>query len=256
MVTKIIFLLCITFAASAHADDRTLVMGYKDEAKPPLIGGAFDNSGLYLDLFTRAASQIGFELVVVRLPKKRLYQDLKAGDVDFYPGASFSELRAQYLDFLENGLQTKEVIVSRAMEKDLKGLSSLNGRLITDVGGSKDRIDHRYPDITLFPVSSLSFKQALNLIQLERADFYIADIEEVQHYLFEKGIDNFRGLGLKVHFDALGGIQPMYMGFSRKSRWYSGAANPEFAPENPLSYTNLPIVAERETALLSDCTKR
>lgn len=242
----IFFFFSLVFG-NAVASGKILKMAYKDEAKPPLIGPNGDDSGVYRDMFTLAANQIGYELEIVRLPKKRLYLTLEKGNLDFYPGSSFSIERTKFLVFLSNGLQTKEVLLSRDDHQEVKNLSEITGTLLIDLGGSKKNIHKIYPKLQTYPVSSLDFEQSLTLLKLNRVDYYIADIEEISYYKEKMGLNIFSELGIKVHYDALGGIQPMYMGFSINSPLMIKQKNPSYDHKKPLSYTNTPFTASEES---------
>ena len=61
--TLLIALLLASHVAAAFAvdgrADKQLIMGYNSSAKIPLIANAPDNSGAYIDLYTRLAEKIG-----------------------------------------------------------------------------------------------------------------------------------------------------------------------------------------------------
>lgn len=244
LATAVLLLLALS---NVHAEKPAIVMVYKDSAKPPLIGDLHDNSGVYVDMFSQAATAIGYRLEVKRLPKKRVYLHLEEGSVDFYPGSSFSNQRSDYLIFLENGLQTKEVLVSRAGHTDVQSLEEIQGTLLVDLGGSKEKISERYPAIDTLAVASLDFEQSLSLISLKRVDYYIADIEEVDSFAAKMGIDSFSDIGIKIHQNALGGFQAMYMGFSQHSPLMELKKNPTYDQTKPLSYENTPMTASENS---------
>ena len=54
-------------------------MGYQKKAKPPLINNAPDNSGIYLEIYAQAAQELDCTLKVVRLPKRRVLNEMKQG---------------------------------------------------------------------------------------------------------------------------------------------------------------------------------
>jgi ABC-type amino acid transport substrate-binding protein len=220
-----------------------LILGYKDDSKMPLIGEMGNDSGAYQELFSKAAEMIGYKLKIVRLPKKRLYQEIEAGTVDFYPGASFSEERAAYMCFLDNGFQTKEILITKKGVKNITDFSKVSGILLVDIGGSKENFDQVYKNIKLNKVGSLAFEQALEIIVSGRSDFYIADIEEIEYYQKLKGFKSYEDIGLTIHYNTFGDYQPMYMGFSMNSKLFKAADNPKYNKANPLSYTNTPKTA-------------
>lgn len=233
-----VFLFC--FVIVAFGEENVIFMGYKDDAKKPLIGDMDDNSGAYQELFSKAAEMIGYKLHIVRFPKKRLYSMFEKGDLDFYPGASFSEKRSAYMNFLNNGLETKEVLLTRNNMDEITDISKVSGTLIADLGGSKSNFNAKYPNILVQEVASIDFEQALQMLKLNRGDFYIADIEEVDYYQKSKGLKTFNDIGIRVHYNAFGDFIPMYMGFSMKSKQFKAKDNPRYDKSKPLDYENTP----------------
>ena len=100
-------------------------MGYNASAKNPLIAAAPDNSGAYIDLYRRLAQKIGHELKIVRYPKKRVYQLMQEGKIDFYPGMKFKPDRAAFAYFIPNGLPTGRTGISRLDMPEVNDLSQL-----------------------------------------------------------------------------------------------------------------------------------
>ena len=81
-------LLTLLFSQNLFACE--LVMGYRTNARLPLIAAAPDNRGVYNKIYATAAQQIGCSLRIVRKPKKRILKDLQDGLIDFYPGFDFT----------------------------------------------------------------------------------------------------------------------------------------------------------------------
>ncbi|MDM8551757.1 hypothetical protein QUF72_16870 [Desulfobacterales bacterium HSG2] len=72
------FLPCSFTDSKGYADDECVIkMGYRTNKREPLKGERPDNSGLYYDLYTKAAKRIGCKLEVIRKPKRRILNDLK-----------------------------------------------------------------------------------------------------------------------------------------------------------------------------------
>ncbi|MFZ5570288.1 MAG: substrate-binding periplasmic protein [Thermodesulfobacteriota bacterium] len=233
------------FSMQVSAQEQEITMGYKDDSKKPLIGDPGDDSGLYQELFSKAAAMIGYKLRIERLPKKRLYAKFEKGELDFYPGASFSEERAMYMCFLDNGLKTKEVLITRSDLPEIRDISTVAGKLLADLGGSKSDFNKKYNKIQVVEVASLELERAIEMLKAGRADFYIADIEEVDYYQKSKGLKSYEDIGMKVHYQAFGDFIPMYMGFSMNSKLFKAKANPRYDSSKPLDYENTPkTVAE------------
>ncbi len=221
------------------ADEKIIIMGYKDKEKLPLIGGEDNDSGLYKELFELAAKKIGFKLKIVRYPKKRIHKMLKEGEIDFYPGASFSLERAKYLYYLENGLKTKEVIVSKQNIPEIDNISNIKGFLLTELGSSKIEIPLKYPNLKLRTMNKLPMSTVIKALNNGRGGFYIADIEEIDYYKKINKIKHFSDLGIKIHYNAINkDFIPMYLGFSRNSSLYSETENKNFDSSKKISIDN------------------
>ncbi|WP_415885294.1 substrate-binding periplasmic protein [Neptuniibacter sp. QD37_6] len=241
-------LFIVTLFPVANADEKTIIMGYKAIAKPPLIGSNGDNSGLYLDLFQKAAERIGYELVVVRIPKKRLHFELARGTVDFYPGSSFSQKRTGYLFYLPNGLQTKEVLITLDNQAEIESMDEIEGRLIVELSSSKLEWDQIYPKLTISKMGKLSMEKVIEALKTGRGDFYIADIEIVDHYQKLNGLESYEDIGIKIHHNAINqAFIPMNMGFSRKSKLFSEYPNPSFSPDADISIENFYTIVDQNS---------
>lgn len=238
----------LVFPLSVTGNEKVIVMGYKAIAKPPLIGDARDNSGLYVDLFSKAAEKIGYRLQTVRIPKKRLHKELALGNVDFYPGSSFSTDRAKYLYYLPNGLLTKEVLVSLDSMPEISDMEEAEGTLITELGSSKSEWDDIYPKISLTQMSKLSMESVIRALRVGRGDFYIADIEIVDDYKRRNGISRFADIGIRIHHNAINReFIPMYMGFARNSLLFSERPNLEYDPDVRVSISNFTSIVNKES---------
>lgn len=245
---KKILLIVLFFTVWILADDKVITMGYKDREKMPLIGNEFDNKGLYYELFTKAAHNIGYKIDIERFPKKRLHFRFKKGVTDFYPGASFSLKRGEYLYYLPNGLETKEVLVTLDSPKEYKSLDELKGKLLIELGSSKSEITKKYPKIKTVQKTTLSMQSVINALQNKIADFYIADIEVVDYYKKQEGFYSYKNIGIKIHYNTINKeFIPMYLGFSRKSPLFSEGSNPYFDKTKGISIDNFP------TKISKDC---
>lgn len=243
-------ILCLVMAPPALARGTcVLKMVYKEGDKLPLIAQKPDNSGLYRDLFTEAARRIGCELEITRLPKARLHMELEKGTYDFYPGASFSERRATYLYYMENGLPTGEYFLTSAGTPDLSSYRDL--RKVRDLGliwlmefdSSKAEKPVIY-GINAHAMPYVDVETVAAFAQRGRKVFYVADMEIVDYYLRQNGRKSLERAGLKLHRDTeLMGV-PMYLGFSRRSPHWTGVMNPAHSPVHEGSPTNQAVVPD------------
>ncbi|KAF0813797.1 hypothetical protein IGB42_01476 [Andreprevotia sp. IGB-42] len=236
-------LLFVLFCCPAwlYAQTGTLVFAYPEREKPPLIAEAPDNHGLYLDLYAAAARKIGMQLKVVRLPKKRIFSEMRAGTVDLYSG-SFAADRADFMNWAENGLVTRELCITR---DDVAPLTDLDHaprlRLIVEIGDSRTTLDARYP--ALIPTTlgaRIDMPLAVKLLQGKRGDLFLIEEEPFLHYMQQKHLTSLAPLGLRAHTHCRGPAYPMLMGVSRFSSHYGGVRNPLFDARAPLSAHNLP----------------
>lgn len=251
MYKRVIFIVLISFlvlSSNLLGNDLVIKMGYKTIHKLPLIGDKYDNSGLYLDLFNKAAKKIGYRLEIVRLPKKRLHLALKKGEIDFYPGSSFSLKRVEYLYYLPNGLQTKEVLVSLKDKDTVNRMEDVKGTLIVELGSSKSEWNEIYPNLKIKEFNKLSMNTVEKILKFKRGDFYIADIEIVDFYKRNNNLDTLLDIDLKVHPNAISEVFiPMYLGFSRKSKLFSEKENLNFKEDENISIENYPSSIDKNS---------
>ncbi|MDP2560194.1 ABC transporter substrate-binding protein [Psychrobium sp. 1_MG-2023] len=238
-----LLLICLlsSYFTTAHAS-CVLTMGYKEGDKLPLIGKSPDNSGVYQELFSKAAQQINCELKIVRLPKKRLHNKLATGEIDFYPGASFSHTRASYLYFVKNGLHTAQYGITLPSVPEITEyfqVKAFNLQWLMELGSSKYEIAKRIGARTQI-VKFVDIDKARKLLEKGRNNFYVADKELIDYYLLKHGVETLSELGLKVHHHCCGGDSPMYLGFSRESKYFEERPNPNYDPSALISPQNFP----------------
>ncbi|MBF0369438.1 MAG: transporter substrate-binding domain-containing protein [Magnetococcales bacterium] len=219
----------------------TLTMGYRTNERLPLIGKHPDASGLYSDLYRKAAEKVGCSLEVVRQPKKVVLKMLKDGRIDFYPGFNFTEKRAVYTFYIENGLPGGDIGVSHADLAEVTDLSQLQGKTMISALGAPDFLQG-VTGVRLKQLPELTTKKALFLLQKKRGDFYIYNRSSI-HYLLKT--EQFSGL--KTHPNCCGGQKPLYLGFSKNSPHFAGSANPDFDPTQAMTAVNYPVILEKES---------
>ena len=215
-----------------------LIMGYRTNAKPPFINAAPDNSGLYFDLYEEAARRIDCRLIVLRQPKRRILHFLKHGDIDFYPGLSFSEERAQYVTFIPNGLKDGYIGLTRRSEPEIFSLNDVAKRNLVmvmafggyDLNAEDYGIHVRRPyDFTL--------EQIVDLIIEGRADFHAYNLLAVQHFLSNHPD---KAAKLRMHQYCCSEPEQMYMAFSKQSAYAEMIDNADYLRHLPLTAENTP----------------
>lgn len=218
-------------------------MVFKLGDKFPLMRSAPDNSGIFQDLYSQAAKRIGCDLIITRLPKARLHETLRKGIYDFYPGASFSQERAKYLFFIENGIETKELGVSSLGIKNITNLSQLKtyNNLIWLMESNSSKItlsnllgiypqEIQYMNIDIL-VSFIQKRPQFNY-------FYVADKEVIDNFLSKNPTRRINDYGLRIHDECCGKSQPMYLGFSRLSIHMKETDNPQYQKDDKISAKN------------------
>lgn len=236
----LLFLLLFCSQTWAHC---TLNMVFKLGGKFPLMRSAPDNSGIFQDLYSQAAQRIGCDLIITRLPKARLHEALRKGTHDFYPGASFSQERAQYLSYIENGIETKELGVSSLGIKKITNLSQLkvysNLIWLMESNSSKITLSN---SLGIYPqeIQYMNIDILVNFIE-KRPQFnyfYVADKEVIDNFLSNKSTSRVSDYGLRLHEECCGKSQPMYLGFSRLSIHMEETDNPQYQKDEEISAKN------------------
>ncbi|WP_159065045.1 substrate-binding periplasmic protein [Thaumasiovibrio subtropicus] len=208
-------------------------MGYRTTSRIPKIAAAPDNSGIYKALYEEAAQRIGCKLTIIRLPKQRLMRMLNSGEIDFYPGFTFTEKRAEHIHFAINGLPSLNVGLTLAEVREVTDYRQLEGKtLLLSLGGPVP--DGLPQNINFKTPPELNFHTAIEMIVTNKADFFEAEIAELSYYL-KSHPDRER---VRFHYHCCGGYQPLLLGFSRQSPLYNSEANPDYRSSLPLSFKN------------------
>lgn len=217
-----------------------LTMGYRTSERLPFIEAEPNDGGIYQDIYRVAAQKIGCKLKVVRAPKLRILRDLRLGNIDFYPGLSFTQERAQYATFIPNGLSERDIGITRAGAADLLSIEQLiqSGMILLIAPGGYDfgGLIHRMP--TRKP-PELNVPNALNFILSGQGDLFIYDQTTLGYYLKNRDKTQF-----KLHYHCCDVPKAMYLGFSRKSRHYRAQQNPNFNADHPISPDNSPTMLD------------
>jgi len=233
------WVLVIGICISSQLFACDLVMGYRTNERLPMIAKAPDNSGLYQALYSRAASKIGCRLEVRRLPKNRILRLMRQGKVDFYPGFDFTLARSQFTYYIINGLPGGHVGISRLDFREINHLSQLMGKVLLLSQGGSNLLENLNFDVNKIKIKQppeINITQAVSMIKNFEADFYIYDNSSVHFYL---GLNNESEI--KVHKNCCNGVKPMYLGFSKKSKYIRLSSNPNFDSNSEVSVENNPL---------------
>lgn len=241
----LVLLWAVCPAGVTFANDRVLTLVYKESGKPPYMGVAPDNSGLYLDMMQRATQKIGYDLRVLRLSKKRTYRLLESGEAELYASAQFRKYRSKFLIYMPNGLYRQETFwgLTRADIPRLTNVSQLNEHNLTfivELGSSWPRKARRY-GVPYSEIPVVSVEEAVATLQLGRPFFFGILQEDIEQYMEDNGIASMAELGIRVHTNCLKpNNAPLYTNFSRNSPHYSEEVNPDYDENRPLSAENFP----------------
>ncbi|MBL6990644.1 MAG: transporter substrate-binding domain-containing protein [Bacteriovoracaceae bacterium] len=220
-----------------------ITLGFKLKPKRPFIGGAQDNSGVYKDLYSLAASKISCKLSIKRFPKMRIYRMMKHGEVDFYPGMKFNLKRAKFAYFAVNGIYySKTGLTLNKFTRDITSLDQLKGlRTAIPLGGINI---YQNKKIDVFKINQLDIKRATVMLLNNRIDFYSDDTSVLD--VFFKYNEEMRG-NLKLHPNCCGGKKPYHLGFAMGSKHFKASVNQSFNKSYSVSINNFPVVVDPQS---------
>lgn len=241
-MVKYLLLLATTLLSVQFSHACELTMGYRTNAKPPFIADKPDNSGLYRDLYTEATQRIGCSLKVIRQPKGRIMHLIDAGEIDFYPGLSFTKKRAEYVSYIGNGLKDGNIGLTRKDEQEVLSLHDVAERnmvMVVSYGG----YDHNAADygIHLRKPHDYTLGEIVDLILNDKADFHAYNLLAVQYYLKN---NPEKAKQLKVHLNCCDVAHRMYLGFSKKSDNIRLIPNPDYDPTQAPGPENTEKIAD------------
>ncbi|MBF0208521.1 MAG: hypothetical protein HQK53_16720 [Oligoflexia bacterium] len=102
------------FVTSIWAQNKTLKLGFSDVESFPYIIGFSEQianpPGVALDIITSAASQLGISVEYLRLPNKRVLEDLKHGKID---GAFIYSHKPDRAEFAKYPMKDKKLDTDR-----------------------------------------------------------------------------------------------------------------------------------------------
>ena len=242
---KYLVLLLLMYCSQSWAD-CTIKMVFKLGDKSPLMAAAPDNSGIFEDLYTEAAKRINCKLTITRLPKQRLHSGLKRGDYDFYPAASFSKKRSEYLIYHDNGLITSEYGISSNNLPEISSLNQLadydNLIWLMESNSSKSEIAQRL-GIYSQQIKYVNIDVLGEFVRTrpQYKYFYIIDIEVLNTFTLLNSKQALNNLGLRLHPKCCSEQKKMFLAFSSFSKHLSETNNEYFdqnknlSPENQVS---------------------
>ncbi len=248
IINKLCLLLVFSAIGAAKLDACVLKMVFKDGEKKPLMAKAPDNTGAFQDIFQFAASSIGCELEIKRYSKLRAHKLLSLGVVDFYPGASYSDQRAEYLHYSSMGMMTAEYGLTPLHIPEIFSYQQVKDLQLTwlmELGSSKREIADRL-EVKVEQTQKLTIDKLRRYFTTRQVNFYVFDKEIIDRFLLGKPERYLSEIGLKLHKNCCGGGVPMYLGIAKKSK--------HFAIQATASATNNSLIAKQNTQLLAGST--
>ncbi|GAA0820512.1 transporter substrate-binding domain-containing protein [Colwellia asteriadis] len=240
MTNKLILFIAL-FTISQIAQACVLTMGYRTSARLPNIQ-AENNSGLYYDLYHKAATDIGCQLKVIRLPKKRVLRAIENGSIDFYPGLTFTPERAKFVLFVPNGLPSLDIGLTRTGVNEIKTPEDFTGKILLSTLGSTKLPRTEHALAVKFP-PELSHASAVEYVLNGKVDIYVDELSTIAYQLKEHPKKD----RLMYHLDCCGGLTELTLGFSRKSVHYKEVNNEDYSADKKLSFDNFPKKLEQSS---------
>lgn len=226
----------------------TLIMGYKEGSKPPYIGAKDNNSGAYQALFSKAAQMIGHQLEIIRLPKKRVYKELKSGNIDFYPASGFSSKRETYLYWFANGFVSKQALLSNITDVEITDFKQARGILLSPLGSSVEKYANRNYRISVQRMGELPIDKAVLALQLGRGNYYIYDIDIFDYYLKRQKINSFEEISLRLHPNAIQKeFSSLHAAFSKNSKHFDAQPNPLYQSDQKEGFHNQKFIPKEDS---------
>jgi len=215
-------LLLILFLAqlvNLYANSKCIItMGYKVEIKEPYI--LKNNDGLYKELYTKAANDIGCELKIIRKSKKEILIDLENGKIDFYPGFTIGNDRSNWVYYISSGLPKGFVAITRNSIhelKDIKQIKKQNLRVLIETN-SVNKLSKL--NLKTIEKDNLSLKKATKLLLDKEADIFIYNKSQVDYYF-----KIYNTNGLRTHEKLFKNKSSLFLGFSKKSEFINLGIN-------------------------------
>ena len=236
-IAVVLALSCAAVWASGPRPE--LVLGYPEREKNPFIADAPSNDGIFQDVLRVATERIGAELRIERLPKKRIFQYMREGRVDLYPGSPTPD-RNDVMSWISFGFPAKNVCLVRSDTKPFRHLRDAPAlRLIYEVGDSRANFPDQYPQLKgIAAASQLSTADAVRLLRKNFGDLFVTQRETYLFYLRTQKVDSLEPLGIRYVPDCAGPGRDYLLGVSKASRHYAESA---LAPSAQGEVSSLPF---------------
>jgi len=225
--------------------NQTLSMTYRTTAKEPYIKESPSNEGIWKSVYEKAADKIGFKLRIERYPKKRGYNLLAEGNVDFYPGSSFNLEREKLGYFIKNHLTREGATILYRDDLNISNIQDIQGyELLNNLGSTTTFYKRAKIDLTtntIREVPELSIEKAIGILQRKMADVYAYSNIGIENHLGDR---EFKGVK-KIILDSKEN-SPVFI-FSKKSPHYKEKPNPNYNPNESLSISNLPYTLDENS---------
>ena len=240
-----LILFCVCCAPISAAQGERLVLAYPEREKRPFSAEAPNNEGIYQDVLEAAAHKLGVQLVILRLPKKRIFRYMREGRVDLYPGSLIPE-RSDTMLWIRFGFKSQHVCIVR---NDVPRFASLASapplRLIHEVGDSRATYSRIYPNVRALEVAPrISLADAVRLLSAGHGDLYVTEREAYLNYLQRQQIPSLARFGLRYQEDCIGPERDYLLGVAER---FAAYGNPDYRPEQPMSIDNQPLALRKDS---------
>jgi len=242
---KLLILLSALFGWMQGGVSRSCVvtMGYKTKPNEPYIFA--DDSGIYADVYGEALARIGCQLKIVRMPKLRIIQKMKKGEIDIYPAFGFTQERASFAFFIPSHIDHRNVLVTRKEYPEITSFEQLIAHrptLLKEIGGFSplDGIPAKR-----FEATGVNIDKKMQLLLRKRIDAFSYKERTINYYLKQhpQVVSQVR-----IHRNFFPKkIRKHTLGFSRFSPYASDKYNPLFDASLPISEKNLPTILDSKS---------
>ncbi len=198
---------CQHFTASGNAE------------YPPYLWRSADDSmklvGANAMLMDYIGEQLGVTIDIGYVgPWGRTQEELAKGHIDFIAGAFFTEPRTQRMDYLRPAFQVTQtaVWVSEYRPFEYRQWQDLIGRQgVTVINNSFGQEFDEFAAQNLTIHEAVKLEQGLRMLQGDRVDYFIYELNPGKAYASQLGISDVRPLAVPIS------QEPLYLTMSKKS---------------------------------------
>lgn len=217
---KLIATLLILLPALAFAADCKNFKASGNSEYPPYLWRPAGNPqslvGANARLMDYIGEQMGINISIGYVgPWGRTQEELAKGNIDFIAGAFFTKPRTERMDYLYPSFQLTRtaVWVSEYRPFDYSEWKDLVGRQgVTVINNSFGQEFDEYAANNLTIHEAVKLEQGLRMLQGDRVDYFIYELNPGRAYASQLGITDVKPLAVPVS------QEPLYLTMSKKSK--------------------------------------